>query len=59
MQPLLEKNKSHVPRIDIRERRLSVLLESLLRIQNHPTKTYLFVHAFKDVLMARPLDDTK
>lgn len=51
IQPMLDTNKSHVPRVDGRERRLNVLLEALLRIQNHPAKTYLFLLEFNEVLI--------
>jgi hypothetical protein len=43
IQPLLALNRSHLPRLEPGEQRLSVLHDALVRLRNHPTKLYNFL----------------
>jgi hypothetical protein len=40
IEPLLELNRSHVPRLEPGWQRLSVLHDALIRVRSHPTKLY-------------------
>jgi hypothetical protein len=53
IEPLLELNKSHQPRISHNESQPVVLMDALLRIHRHTTKSFLFLKTFHHVLFPK------
>jgi hypothetical protein len=55
IEPLLELNRSHCPRLEPNEQRRSVLHDALIRVRNHPMKLYnlllKYPHAFTRIVL--------
>jgi hypothetical protein len=59
IQPLLELNRGHFPRLEPDEQRLAVLQDAVIRVRNHLTKLYnlvlMYPQAFSHVTAQKRL----